>query len=150
MKNKLRNDFDLADAISKINQSLGTVTNTLTQLQPLASTMSTALKAAGYTPPSDLNALAAAFQAKIVAPVTGITTGDVQQNIINFVRDQMAAKANGASLSAAQLAVANGGNNVLNRLNNSTTFTDIFTNPYVIIGFVVIVGVVIWLISSKK
>lgn len=131
---------------SDIINALGDTTEAL---QPLASTMASALRQAGVNPPSELNSLAATFQEKIVNPITPGPSGSLGSTIIDFVRAQMTAKNQGQKLPPVLNTVAKGGNSVLSRLENQAFFSDLFSNPFVVIGIVSIVGLVVYLIVKK-
>lgn len=128
---------------------LSAIGNTTEALQPLATTMSSALRQAGINPPSELTNLALTFEEKIVRPISPGPGGSLGSTIIDFVRAQMTAKNQGQKLPPVLNTVAKGGNSVLNRLENQAFFSDLFSNPFVVVGIVAIMGLVAYLIVKK-
>jgi hypothetical protein len=125
---------------------LSGIEENISGLQPLANSMATALQQVGIKPPSELADLADAFQQNIVAPVSGsISNQSVGTTIVDFFRQQMTAKANGQKLPPHLNTVANGGNSVLGVLG----IQQFFSNPLVVVAFVIIIGTIVYLIAKR-
>ncbi len=123
---------------------LNNLTNTASDLQPLATTMSDALRSVGITPPSELANLAQSFHDNIVVPANGTMSGNIGDNILSFVSQNMTALANGLGLSKTNKIVANGGNNAVSSLQLSGKISDMFSNPLTWIFIAVVIGGIIY------
>lgn len=125
---------------------LNSLTDDVSTLQPLANTMTKALTDAGIKPPSELNDLAATFHSQIVDPANkAVSSGQLVNNILGYVQQQMTAQSSGSNLNKVQTTVANGGNKVLNNLTQKDQFTTLFSNPFVWVAIVavVIIGIIV-------
>ncbi len=121
---------------------LSSIGSSLTDLQPLASTMSDGLKAAGISPPSELNALADSFNKNIVAPVSGTLGGsNVGGNILDYISKQVTAFSNGQSLSKVNSVIGQGGLDTIGKLSFQQRLGNIFSSPLTWVIVVVLVGV---------
>lgn len=129
---------------------LTSLTDDVSTLQPLANTMTKALTDAGIKPPSELKDLAATFHAEIVDPANkSVSSGQLVNNILGFVQQQMTAQSNGSNLNKVQTTVANGGNKVLNNLAQKDQFSSLFSNPFVWVAVVAVVIIAIIVATTK-
>lgn len=144
MKRVANNADGLTGWLDKIETSISS-------LDPLASTMSKALLQVGIKPPSELSALSKSFHENIVAPVSqSVTNQSIGTSIVNFFKQTMNDKLNGKKLSAPLNTVANGGNAALSRLQAEKFFTDLFANPFVLVGILAIIGGIIYIATRKN
>ena len=141
----MTNNLDL----SGMGDFLNSVELKLTDIQPLATTMSNALNQAGIKPPSELSKLAQAFHDAIVAPTQQYTSGNINTNIADFVKKQMDDLKSGVSLNNLNKLIARGGQTALNKLQAQATVSDIFANPFLWVGIVVIVAGIIYFVVKR-
>jgi len=121
---------------------LSSIGSSLSDLQPLASTMSDGLRAAGITPPSELSALTESFNKNIVAPVSGTLGGsNVGGNVLDYISKQITAFANGQNLNKVDAAVGAGGLATIGSLSFQQKLSAIFSSPLTWVIVVVLVGV---------
>jgi len=183
-ENSFESDYQHADKkrktifgkiIQAITKPLGKV-GEYALLIPLSPVMGAALRHKGFTPPSNIEARAQLFYDKIVrgeksSNFTSNLTGgamanpfedtdhlaaDVIEQIIVFVKNQIAKKKAGAKLPPYLDAVATGGLAVQDQIQKQTTQQINQTigekvlsfSPYILVAVVVIIVGIIW--ASKK
>lgn len=130
----------LDNILNTVNNVATTVAGQASEIAPLASTMSAALKNIGIQPPTELSALASAFHTYIVQPNTPVTGQSPVNDIINYIGTVMNKQKAGQPLSSTQQIIANGGNQIIGGITIGPMF-------FIIVAFV---GIIIFLIARKK
>ncbi len=109
------------------------ITGGASQLAPLASSMSNALKSLGYTPPTELTALTNMFHQVVVRPNQQVTGASPVSDVINYFGSMYNALQTGQQLNPTQQIVANGAGQQINGLQISLPIIAIIAGVVILI-----------------
>ncbi len=119
---------------------LSVVNSGVDQLQPLADTMSKALKAVGIAPSTDINELVNQFHTNISNPNAGVTNAaNMVNNVVGYFQEQLGAYKSGAPLSNVETIVAKGANTELLKIGIQKKIVDfVSANPLIVVGVLIL------------